>query len=79
MGVKMRMPYPQCPRFENCSCNICPLDPLVNEKIKIPEDEKCLLRKFKRLQIGSQFSELKFRGLTSREYYGMKNLVWSKS
>ena len=30
-----------CPRFENCSINICPLDPKVNLRNKLPEENNC--------------------------------------
>lgn len=31
----------QCPRFEKCSINICPLDPETNLRNKLPEEETC--------------------------------------
>lgn len=38
-----------CPRFENCSSNICPLDPEASLMIKFPEEDVCPFTVKKRL------------------------------
>ncbi len=64
-------PYLECPRFNSCNTNICPLDPLQSEKNKLPEEAKCSMEKQVRNRIGSKYPELlKYKGLTSREWSG---------
>jgi len=67
----MREPYEECPRFHKCSVNVCPLDPFVYKKNKLPEEEKCTLGKTIRLRIAEKHLDLlPHRGLTSREWIG---------
>lgn len=40
----------RCPRFENCSSNICPLDPEASLRIKFPEEDVCPFTVKKRLK-----------------------------
>ena len=69
----MPIPYHECPSFINCSCNICPLDPLVGQRTSLPGEEKCKAYKPTRFKIGSKYPELlPFQGLTSREFNGKK-------
>lgn len=64
-------PYYECPRFETCSCNNCPLDPDIAKRSVLPSDEKCTARKSVRHRIGLQYADLlPFQGLTSREFKG---------
>ncbi len=65
----MKNPYEDCPRFQNCSVNVCPLDPLMNEKVALPEDAKCSAQIGTRLEIVKQYPDVsfQFQGLTSKE------------
>ncbi len=40
-----RQPFESCPRFEGCSCNVCPLDPLSalhgGPRVALPGEETC--------------------------------------
>lgn len=66
-------PYTECPRFQKCSVNNCPLhqkypDLLVNQEDHEP---KCTMEKQVRFKIGSKYPDiLKFQGLTSKEWAG---------
>jgi len=33
----------KCPRFDSCNVPLCPLDFWMNERVELPEDEKCIL------------------------------------
>jgi hypothetical protein len=35
----------KCPRFEQCSINLCPLDEFMCDRLALPEDELCHLRR----------------------------------
>jgi len=71
-----RMPYRECPSFEACSCNNCPLDPEAStiggkERFGLKNEEKCKAHKPTRKRIGEKYSQLlKYQGLTSRENAG---------
>ena len=58
-----------CPRFERCSVNNCPLHPKYPDMDTCPQDseKRCTLGKKKRLLIASD-SGLKFKGMTTREW-----------
>jgi len=76
-GVKSltRKPYRECPRYQKCSVNSCPLHPIFPEIYTDPEDSqvKCTLEKEVRFRIGSKYPDLlKFQGLTPREWAGKK-------
>lgn len=64
-------PYHDCPRFEVCSAPKCPLDleyELRSQRLQ--GEEVCKAQKRTRLAIGKLHPELKYSGLTSREYHG---------
>lgn len=71
-----RMPYHECPSFERCSSNNCPLDPAASiiggkEHFNLKNEEKCKAHKPTRIKVGSKYPELlKYQGLTSREAIG---------
>lgn len=68
-------PYRECPRYNKCSVNNCPLHPIFPELYLDPEDSqlKCTLEKEVRFRIGSKYPNLlKFQGLTPREWAGKK-------
>jgi hypothetical protein len=35
----------KCPRFDSCSIPLCPLDSDMSERVELPEDDQCPLRK----------------------------------
>ena|SRR3990167_1555282 len=62
-------PYEECPSFERCSCNVCPLDPFISDKFALPGDGKCIAHKPTRLRIGLKYKELlPMGGLKIREF-----------
>jgi len=67
-------PFDLCPRFERCSCNVCPLHPDFNKLESVFEDRerKCKCPKSIRREIGLHF-KLKNLGLTSREKTSQEN------
>ena len=67
------MPYHECPSFDACSCNKCPLDPDIYTRISEPNDEKCKAHKPTRHKIGLKYPELlPYKGFTKREFNGRK-------
>lgn len=65
----MKMPYEECYRFEICNCNVCPLDPNMNDKEVLEGDSKCLAIKSTRIRIASQYSDiLPMGGLNTKEF-----------
>ena len=65
----MKMPYEDCPSFERCSCNVCPLDPGMADKEALEGDGVCRAHKPTRLRIGAKYPVLlPLGGLNSREF-----------
>ena len=66
-------PNKECPRFDRCSVNNCPLTAKYPNWSVSPEDaeSKCTLGKSKRFSIGSGTC-LNFKGLTPREFHAME-------
>ena len=63
------MPYHECPRFNHCSANVCPLDPLSDEKETLESEDICKVEKPTRLRIGAKYPDLlRFVGYKKREY-----------
>ena len=70
MGI---MPYEECPSFNECSCNKCPLDPDLSERVVLKGEDKCKAQKPTRERIGKKHpNSLPYKGLTKREYDGRK-------
>lgn len=69
--MKSNIAYENCPRFQRCNINDCPLDESKG-RINHPEDisvikkDKCASKNC-RLRIGKQFN-LKNKGMKSREF-----------
>jgi hypothetical protein len=64
-------PYRECPSFEVCSCNVCPLDPNYELRARLPGEETCRAQKRTRVRIGSKYASLlKYGGLNKREWIG---------
>lgn len=76
MGWKSltKKPYRECPRFKNCSVNNCPLHPQYPDLYTDIEDKQkeCNLAKSIRVEIGSKYPELKYQGMTPREWTSTK-------
>ena len=65
----MIYPYRECPSFERCNANVCPLDPLSHEKETFKGEDRCRGEKPTRMRIGSKYPDLlRFVGLTRREF-----------
>lgn len=67
------LPFYDCPRYEYCNVNNCPLHPQYPNLPIDPEDieKKCTVAKSIRLRIASQFpGMLRYEGLTPREFEG---------
>lgn len=65
------MPYRECPRFDKCNVNNCPLHQSYPNLVVDYEDKepKCTIEKGVRVRIGSQYpAVLKYQGLTVREW-----------
>lgn len=68
------MPYQECPSFIRCSAPLCPLDPDIKSRVKLPNEEKCRANKPTRMKIGSKYPELlPYGGLTKRQFLGRKH------
>ena len=59
----------ECPRFQRCGANKCPLHIDYETFVDSPGDEKCTLGKPRRVRIGSGYPELKYGGMTPREFH----------
>jgi len=67
----MTTPYKNCPRFEKCSVNACPLHPDYPKLLTSPLDPEtvCKAQRTTRLAIAKQFHEsLRLGGLTVKEH-----------
>lgn len=65
------MPFEQCPRFERCCVNVCPLHPNY-KKLKSADsdpEQKCTLPKSIRKRLGVS---LAWKGMTEKEISGAK-------
>src|SRR3989338_5303682 len=66
-------PYYECPRFQRCNANVCPLDPLSDENETLKGEEVCRVEKPTRLRIGAKYPDLlKMGGFFNREYQARK-------
>ncbi len=70
----IKYPGHECPRFLKCSVNNCPLHPQYPDLyIDIDDKQKeCSLAKTIRVEIGSKYPELKYQGMTPREWGATK-------
>lgn len=67
----MNQPYHECPSFERCSCNFCPLDPDLRDKTAEKREETCKATKPTRHRIALKYPELlPMQGFTAREWHG---------
>ena len=67
--MENKMPYHECPSFNTCNSNICPLDPFPNDKYKLPGEAKCKGEKPMRMRIAAKYPELLvYKGLTRKQF-----------
>ena len=64
----MKVPYRDCPSFERCSNNHCPLDPLADQRPSMADDPetRCTCRRSTREAIAQRYG-LQGGGLTRRD------------
>lgn len=73
MPSKPRPPFEECPRFDFCGANVCPLDPDQHKRKWLPGEERCEADKADRMRIGSKYPELlPDGGLAKREAAGRR-------
>ena len=71
----MKMPYEDCPRFRECSVNVCPLDPDHAKRNRLSDEPKCTFAKIRRIRIAEMHpGVLPMGGMTGREFAGKR--VW---
>lgn len=74
-GISLKKePYRDCPRYHRCSVNLCPLSTNYPD-IYVDIDDKqkeCTLAKTIRVEIGIKYPELKYQGMTPREWGATK-------
>jgi len=58
----------ECPRFDRCGANKCPLHIDYETLVNLPGEEKCTLGKARRVKIGSQYTDLRYGGMTPSEF-----------
>jgi hypothetical protein len=65
----MKNPYEECPQFDRCSCNVCPLDPKINDKFTLENEEECRASKPTRQRIALKYPDLlPYQGLTKKSW-----------
>jgi len=70
-------PIFECPNFNKCSANLCPLDPEIEARPYVLGDDRCVATKPTRISIGTKYPELlPFKGFTRREWSGQ--IAWAK-
>src|SRR5574340_114490 len=72
------LPQKECPRYERCSVNHCPLDPWQDEHLphSLDKEQKCPMEKNVRLRIGAKYRLwLPLGGLTPKEHAGAQKLA----
>jgi len=65
------IPFEECIKYDTCSSNRCPLDPDIELRQHVKDEEKCTARKRGRYKIGVKYPQLlKNKGLTAKEHKG---------
>ena len=65
----------KCPRFEECSIPLCPLDMEMDKRVEMPEDAQCPLRRI--ITIGKHKKRIK--GILSARMRGISNFIPDKN
>lgn len=71
-------PQRECPRWDKCSVNHCPLDPFQDDRLSDPADkeQKCTIAKTIRVRIGSKYPDLlPMGGLKPSEHAAAKRFA----
>ncbi len=64
-------PMYKCTKFNECSCNVCPLDPDMAQMRALPGEERCRARRRTRAAIAAEYPGLlPTGGLTRAEVNG---------
>jgi hypothetical protein len=67
-GAATRPPFEACPRFQKCSCNVCPVDPDVETMFALPGEMECRADRSAREKIAAQYGGvLPWKGLLPDE------------
>lgn len=61
----------RCHHWDECSAPLCPLDPRMEVRIKMSDEEKCSLSKNKRRKLAVGLPLL-YEGMTKKEFAGSK-------
>lgn len=59
--------YNDCPSFNGCGCNQCPLDIHMHERWVLPGEDECRAQRSTRLKIAAKYPDLPTGGLTLAE------------
>ncbi len=59
--------FHECPSFENCGANECPLDFMMLERFSLPGEADCRARRATRIAIAARYPDLPTGGLTRAE------------
>ena len=75
----MPKPFQECPSFDACSCNVCPLDPDAGRLVALPGEERCHAKRTTREVIAARhLGLLPGRGLLPREIRrDARKAVWN--
>jgi len=65
-----QQPFKECPRYQVCSCNECPLDYLMLSRIALPGEMTCRAQRKVREAIALKHPDLPTKGLTHAEIAG---------
>jgi len=70
----MNEAYQECTRFQRCAVNKCPLDSNYKQMLTHAGDaeRKCTLPRRKRVEIGNEYDNLAYGGLTGHEYTALR-------
>lgn len=61
----------KCPKFNECSCNVCPLDTDMAQMRALPGEDRCRARRSSRVAVAAQYPGLlPTGGLTRAEVSG---------
>lgn len=72
-------PYRECPSFDVCSCNVCPLDPAMRSMRALPGEDTCKAKRSTRERIAAKYpTALPWGGLLPREIArDRRKAVWA--
>lgn len=73
----MNKPFHECPRFDFCSVNACPLDPMMKNSIEDDPETECKALSSVRRSIAEKY-ELPNRGMTKKELQREARRIRSK-